>query len=78
MKNNVDSSYKEKYRRVDLKARLNISAERNKSRLKLLEAREKILDEIFRETSDALKHTKRKNAKYHRLLKDLILEVSIC
>lgn len=76
MKSEVDVSYHEKYRKIDVNARVNVSTERNKSRLKLLEAREKVLKDIFQETSQALRQTKRKNAKYQKLLKDLILEVS--
>lgn len=77
MKQEVDELYREKHRKVDVQARVTTSKERNKSRLQLLEARETVLKEIFEETSQKLKQTKRKNAKYHRLLKDLILEVSL-
>lgn len=73
----VDQVYNEKFRKVDVQRRVAVSTERNKSRLRLLEAREKVLADIFEKSHQALKQTKRKSAKYHRLLKNLILEALV-
>ena len=46
----------------------------NKSRLKVLQARQQLLEEVFNETRNQLFKVSQDNVKYRDLLKDLILQ----
>jgi V-type H+-transporting ATPase subunit E len=54
-----------------------ISTQNNKSRLKLLESRETLLEKVFEEARAKIGQTTSDKGKYQELLKGLILQVSI-
>ena len=47
----------------------------NKSRLRVLNARQQVLDSIFEDARDKLPQIQKDSAKYESMLKNLILEV---
>ncbi|KAH3902872.1 probable V-type proton ATPase subunit E [Saccharomycodes ludwigii] len=71
----IDSAMEEKLKKATLAQQITKSTIANKMRLKVLEAREQMLEDIFQTTEDKLKKDVSSNkAKYKPILKKLILE----
>lgn len=58
-----------------VKARVQLSTINNKCRLKVLDAKNQYLNDIFNECLTELKRVNRKTAKYNKMIQKLILEV---
>jgi len=70
----IDSSYTKKFKAASMSQQITRSTVANKTRLRVLSARQEVLDDIFEESQKKLgDHTKDKG-KYQEILKNLMLE----
>jgi V-type H+-transporting ATPase subunit E len=70
----IDSTYAKKFKSASMSQQITRSTVANKTRLKVLSARQELLDNIFEEAQKKLgEHTKDKG-KYQEILKNLMLE----
>jgi V-type H+-transporting ATPase subunit E len=70
----IDSTYAKKFKAASMSQQITRSTVANKTRLKVLSARQEMLDNIFEEAQKKLgEHTKDKG-KYQEILKNLMLE----
>ena len=72
----IDAQYEGKYKRASMAQQIAASNITNKSRLRILNARQEVLDSIFEDTRKRLPEISKDKQKYQSLLKNLILEVS--
>ncbi|CAN6668474.1 V-type proton ATPase subunit E [Trichomonascus vanleenenianus] len=70
----IDSQYERKYKQAELSQQIIKSSIANKSRLKVLGARDDSLSEIFEAATEKLKGVSPDKAKYENVLKGLIEE----
>jgi V-type H+-transporting ATPase subunit E len=70
----IDASYEKKFKQASMSQQITRSTVANKSRLKVLSARQELLDELFEESRTKLGSVTSDKKKYKALLKDLILE----
>ncbi|KAF2839806.1 ATPase, V1/A1 complex, subunit E [Patellaria atrata CBS 101060] len=70
----IDSSYEKKFKQASMSQQITRSTVANKTRLKVLSARQELLNDLFEQARKRLgDHTKDKS-KYQEILKNLILE----
>jgi V-type H+-transporting ATPase subunit E len=70
----VDSSYEKKFKQASMSQQITRSTVANKSRLRILSARQELLDRLFEDASKKLKDVAKNEGKYQGILKNLILE----
>lgn len=70
----IDTAYEKKFKQASMSQQITRSTVSNKSRLKILSARQELLDDLFEEARTKLGSTTKNKKKYQELLKLLILE----
>lgn len=71
----IDEEYKKKFTQAGMSQQITKSTLANKTRLRILSARQELLDELFEDASKKLSDSASKDkSKYEAILKDLILE----
>jgi V-type H+-transporting ATPase subunit E len=70
----IDSYYEKKFKQAAMSQQITRSTLANKTRLKVLSARQELLDELFENTAGQLKRYTTDNVKYQNICKNLILE----
>lgn len=70
----IDSQYEKKFKQATMSQQITRSTVANKTRLKVLGARQELLDSIFEEAQKQLADGAKDKAKYQKILKGLLLE----
>jgi len=70
----IDSQYERKFKQAELAQQIARSNVTNKTRLKILSARQELLNDIFEETRNKLKEVGKDEEKYTKVMEGLILE----
>lgn len=70
----IDSTYEKKFKAASMSQQITRSTVANKTRLKVLSARQELLDSIFAAAQKKLGDATKDKAKYQEILKNLILE----
>lgn len=70
----IDIQYEKKFKQATMSQQITRSTVSNKTRLKVLSARQELLDDIFQEAQKKLADGAKDKAKYQKVLKGLILE----
>ncbi|OAA42689.1 vacuolar ATP synthase subunit E [Metarhizium rileyi] len=70
----IDSQYEKKFKQATMSQQITRSTVANKTRLKVLGARQELLDTIFLEAEKKLADGAKDKSKYQKILKGLILE----
>uniref|UniRef100_A0A1D1XK94 V-type proton ATPase subunit E n=1 Tax=Anthurium amnicola TaxID=1678845 RepID=A0A1D1XK94_9ARAE len=72
--NNIDATFQRKTKQAEVQKKITQSNMINKSRLKVLQVRQQLLEEVFNETVNQLSIVSQDKVKYRDLLKDLVLQ----
>jgi len=72
--NNIDATFQRKIKQAEVQKKITQSNMINKSRLKVLQERQQLLEEVFNETVSQLFKVSQDKVKYRDLLKNLILQ----
>ncbi|KIW09511.1 uncharacterized protein PV09_00387 [Verruconis gallopava] len=70
----IDAAYEKKFKQASMSQQITRSTVANKSRLRILGARQEVLDDLFEQASVKLKDATKDKKKYKTILKGLILE----
>ena len=70
----IDKSYEKKFKQASMSQQITRSTMANKTRIKVLSARQELLDKLFEEARKKLAETGSKSQNYEEVLKGLILE----
>ncbi|KAF1359054.1 ATPase, V1/A1 complex, subunit E [Lizonia empirigonia] len=70
----IDSSYEKKFKQASMSQQITRSTVSNKSRLRILSARQELLDRLFEDAGKKLGDVSKDKKKYQGILKALILE----
>ena len=70
----IDSQYEKKFKQATMSQQITRSTVSNKTRLRVLGARQELLDSIFEDAQKKLAEGSKDKAKYQKTLKGLILE----
>ncbi|KAF9768411.1 V-ATPase V1 sector subunit E [Fusarium sp. DS 682] len=70
----IDSQYEKKFKQATMSQQITRSTVANKTRLKVLGARQELLDDIFEEAQKKLAEGAKDKGKYQKALKGLLLE----
>lgn len=70
----IDSAYEKKFKQASMSQQITRSTVANKTRLKVLSARQELLDNLFEEARTKLHDVSKNKSKYQEVLKNLILE----
>ena len=70
----IDSSYEKKFKQASMSQQITRSTLSNKTRLKVLSARQELLDQLFEKAQEKLEGYTRDKGKYEAICKGLILE----
>jgi len=70
----IDNTYEKKFKQAALSQQITRSTAANKTRLKVLSARQALLDDLFEKAREKVKDVKKDQGKYETILKGLILE----
>lgn len=70
----IDTTYEKKFKQAQMSQQITRSTVANKTRLKVLSARQELLDEIFEDAEKKLGLATKDNAKYQVILKNLMLQ----
>ncbi|KAF2207937.1 hypothetical protein CERZMDRAFT_71200 [Cercospora zeae-maydis SCOH1-5] len=71
----IDSEYEKKFTQAGMSQQITKSTLANKTRLRILSARQELLDQLFEDANKKLSESATKDkSKYEKVLKDLILE----
>lgn len=70
----IDSQYEKKFKQATMSQQITRSTVANKTRLKVLGARQELLDNMFEDAEKKLADGAKDKAKYQQVLKNLILE----
>jgi V-type H+-transporting ATPase subunit E len=70
----IDSSYEKKFKQASMSQQITRSTVSNKSRLRILSARQELLDRLFEDAGKKLGDISKDKKKYQGVLKNLILE----
>jgi V-type H+-transporting ATPase subunit E len=73
----IDIQYEAKYKHASMAQQIAASNITNKSRLRILNARQEVLNSIFEDARKRLPDIQKDKKKYGDLLKNLVLEVLI-
>ncbi|GAA5908573.1 hypothetical protein JCM5296_000595 [Sporobolomyces johnsonii] len=71
---NIDANFERKKKQAEIERKIAVSTQSNKARLRLLEKREELLEQVFDEARSKIGETTQDEAKYGELLKGLILQ----
>ncbi|CAJ0831912.1 14664_t:CDS:2 [Entrophospora sp. SA101] len=71
---NIEALFQRKFKQAEVQKKIAQSNHVNKSRLKVLQARQQLLDELFLDTRNQLQKVTQDKDRYSTLLKDLILQ----
>lgn len=72
----IDSEYEKKFKQAGMSQQITRSTMANKTRLKVLTARQELLDELFEKAREKLADSANDKEAYGKICKDLILEGS--
>ncbi|KAK3196316.1 V-ATPase V1 sector subunit E [Lecanicillium sp. MT-2017a] len=70
----IDATYEKKFKQATMSQQITRSTVANKTRLKVLSARQELLDNIYEDTRKQLSNGIKDKAEYQKVLKGLILE----
>ncbi|KAI0203316.1 ATPase, V1/A1 complex, subunit E [Astrocystis sublimbata] len=70
----IDASYAKKFKQASMTQQITRSTVANKTRLRVLGARQELLDDIFEQASKKLTSAAKDKGKYQKVLKGLLLE----
>jgi V-type H+-transporting ATPase subunit E len=70
----IDTTYEKKFKQAQMSQQITRSTVANKTRLKVLSARQELLDGIFEEAEKKLGQATKDKGKYQGILKNLMLE----
>ncbi|KAF1944216.1 vacuolar ATP synthase subunit E [Clathrospora elynae] len=70
----IDSSYEKKFKQASMSQQITRSTVSNKSRLRILSARQELLNRLFEDSEKKLGDVAKDKKKYQSVMKDLILE----
>lgn len=70
----IDSQYEKKFKQASMSQQITRSTLANKTRLKVLSARQELLDNLFEKASEKLRGYTEDKGKYQEICKNLILE----
>ncbi len=70
----IDSSYEKKFKQASMSQQITRSTLSNKSRLRILSARQELLDNLFEDSRKKLGDVAKDKNKYQGIMKNLILE----
>ena len=70
----IDSQYEKKFKQASMSQQITRSTLANKTRLKVLSARQELLDDLFERARDQLESYSEDESKYQEICKNLILE----
>lgn len=70
----IDTQYEKKFKAASMSQQITASTVSNKTRLRVLSARQELLDGIFETAAKKLPEVTKDKARYETILKDLILE----
>lgn len=70
----IDAEYDKKFKQAGMSQQITASTLANKTRLRLLSARQELLDELFEKAQGELSKFSKDEKKYQAILKDLLLE----
>lgn len=70
----IDTSYEKKFKQASMSQQITKSTLANKVRLRLLSARQELLDQLFEDAATKLPEYTKDKGKYQAVLKNLILE----
>ncbi|KAJ3950940.1 V-ATPase V1 sector subunit E [Colletotrichum tropicale] len=70
----IDTQYEKKFKQAQMSLQITRSTVTNKTRLKVLGARQELLDDIFEDAHKKLAAATKDKAKYQGILKNLVLE----
>jgi len=70
----IDSQYEKKFKQATMSQQITRSTVTNKTRLKVLSARQELLDGIFEQAQKKLGESTKDKGKYQEILKNLMLE----
>jgi V-type H+-transporting ATPase subunit E len=70
----IDSSYEKKFKQASMSQQITRSTVSNKSRLRILSARQELLNRLFENAEKKLGEVSKDKKKYQSIMKDLILE----
>ena len=70
----IDTEYEKKFTQAGMSQQITKSTLANKQRLRILSARQELLDGLFEEASKKLPETVGKGSKYEEIVKNLVLE----
>jgi V-type H+-transporting ATPase subunit E len=70
----IDSSYEKKFKQAAMSQQITRSTVANKTRLRVLGARQEVLDDLFDQTRSKIDGATKDKSKYQNTLKNLILE----
>lgn len=72
----IDNAYEKKFKQAGMSQQITRSTLANKTRLKVLSARQELLDELFEKAREKLEDTAKDKEAYGTMCKDLILQGS--
>ncbi|TDZ21212.1 V-type proton ATPase subunit E [Colletotrichum sidae] len=70
----IDTQYEKKFKQAQMSLQITRSTVTNKTRLKVLGARQELLDDIFEDARKKLSNGTKDKSKYQNVLKNLVLE----
>lgn len=70
----IDTQYEKKFKAASMSQQITRSTVANKTRLKVLSARQELLDSVFEQAQKKLGDSTKDKAKYQEILKNLMLE----
>lgn len=70
----IDSAYEKKFKQASMSQQITRSTVSNKSRIRILSARQELLDRLFEDAGKKLADVSKNKGKYQGILKNLILE----
>lgn len=70
----IDTAYEKKFKQASMSQQITRSTLANKTRLKVLSARQELLDDLFEQARGKLNEASKDNTRYEGILKGLILE----
>jgi len=70
----IDGAYEKKFKQASMSQQITRSTVSNKTRLRVLSARQELLDDLFEKARKKLAEASKDKAKYQAVLKQLILE----
>ena len=70
----IDTQYEKKFKQASMSQQITRSTTANKTRIKVLSARQELLDKLFEDARKKLKDASTKSKNYEEILQGLILE----